>query len=66
MESDVGVRSTQRRVTKVIAKQVRSGDGLDSVRITFKKEGRIGKGSFGVVEMVRLHKVTPLGGSVDM
>ena len=55
----------ERRVTKVIAKQLRGSDEVESVRITFKKEGVIGKGSFGVVQLVRLHRVCPVGGEEE-
>ena len=61
-----------RVVTKVIAKQIAhhdhqenndSGAPIDfnTVRITFKKEGIAGKGTFGVVQIVRLLKVTSAG-----
>lgn len=60
-----------RVVTKVSAKQIalhekdegKTSDSaalsdINSVRITFKKEGLAGKGTFGVVQIVRLLKVT--------
>ena len=51
--------------TKVIAKQLDPTNKLSTVRITFKKEGVIGKGSFGVVRLVRLHRVSAVEGEAE-
>jgi len=61
-----------RVVTKVTAKQIALDESKNaecddsgvlsdftSVRIVFKKEGLAGKGTFGVVQIVRILKVTP-------
>jgi len=62
-------------VTRVTAKQIVERQPLDqdengeskekidfkAVKLTFKKEELVGKGTFGVVQAVRLLKVTPIG-----
>ena len=52
-----------RRVTKVLAKRVTKTKEVEAVRLTFKREGVIGKGSFGVVQLVRLQRVSPVEGN---
>ena len=52
-----------RRVTKVLAKRVTNTKEVEAVRLTFKREGVIGKGSFGVVQLVRLQRVSPVEGN---
>ena len=51
-----------RLVTKVLAKRVTKAKEVETVRLTFKREGVIGKGSFGVVQLVRLQRVSPVHG----
>jgi len=52
-----------KRVTKVLAKRVTKTKEVEAVRLTFKREGVIGKGSFGVVQLVRLQRVSPVEGN---
>ena len=54
-----------RMVTKVLAKRVTRAKEVETVRLTFKREGVIGKGSFGVVQLVRLQRVSPVHGDVE-
>ena len=61
-----GGRAERRMFTKVMAKQLDATNQLNTVRITFKKEGVIGKGSFGVVQLVRLHRVSAVEGEAEV
>ena len=46
----------------MLAKRVNKAKEVETVRLTFKREGVIGKGSFGVVQLVRLQRVSPVHG----
>jgi len=60
--SELSKASKERSVTKVLAKRLTpsdssQGNDVDVVRLVFRKDGLTGKGTFGLVQRVRILKV---------